>query len=124
MREALRALADESEPEMENGSKRKTPTSTASSSRNPQKSQPVPVLLELIQRSPHFNSAATMITYAKSIGLKLNPRPKEGRERLARRLVTLISKLPKAEKEKIISSLSGENNQTQGWIDVIKSRNK
>jgi hypothetical protein len=125
MREALRALADESEPAVENGSKRKTHTSTASSSKNPQKSQHVSMyLLELIQRSPHFNSAATMITYAKSIGLKLNPRPKEGRERLARRLVTLISKLPKAEKEKIISSLSGENNQTQGWIDVIKSRNK
>jgi hypothetical protein len=127
MREALRALAHEADPAVGNGSKRKTNTSTASSSKKLQKSQPqqAPMyLLDLIQRSPHFNSVTTMITYAKSIGLKLNSRPKESRERLARRLATLISKLPKAEKEKIISNLSGENNQTQGWIDVIKSRNK
>lgn len=125
MREALRALSHEAEPTAANGSKRKTHASTASSSKNSQKPQQVPrYLVELIQHSPHFNSAATMITYAKSIGLKLNLRPKESRERLARRLAALISKLPKAEKEKIISNLSGENNQTQGWIDVIKSRNK
>jgi hypothetical protein len=125
MREALRALSHEAEPTEANGSKRKVNATTTSSRKNRQGSQTAPIyLLEMIEHSPHFKSPATIITYAKSIGVKLNPRPKEGRERLARRLAALISKLPKAEKEKIISSLSGENNQTQGWIDVIQSRNK
>jgi hypothetical protein len=125
MREALRALSHEAESTETNGSKRQVNATTASSRKNRQELQHVPIyLLEMIERSPNLKSPAAIVTYAKSIGVKLNPRPKEGRERLARRLATLISKLPKAEKEKIVSSLSGENNQTQGWIDVIKGRNK
>ena len=125
MRDALRALSQEAEPTAMNGSNRKANATTGSLSKDRREPQQVPMyLLDMIQRSPHFKNPATIITYAKSIGVKLNPKPKEGRERLARRLAVSISKLPKAEKEKVISSLSGENNQTQGWIDVIKSRNK
>lgn len=125
MREALRALAHEAESTTTNGSQRKNRTPVAPSSARRQKVQPAPnFIVELIRRSPYFSSAATMVAYAKSVGLKLNLRPKESRERLAKRLAALISELPKAERDRAITELSGKPNQTQGWIDVIKSRSQ
>lgn len=125
MREALRALAHEADSSATNGSQRKRRTPNAPSKLGHQRVQPVPnYLVELIRRSPYFNSAAAMVAYAKSVGLKLNLRPKESRERLAKRLAVLISELPEAERDDVLTELSGKNSQTQGWIDVIKSRNR
>ncbi|MGO8756806.1 MAG: hypothetical protein ACLQG3_01655 [Terracidiphilus sp.] len=63
----------------------------------------------------------TIRTFANRHGLKIEPRPKEGRERVAKRLALQIAALPDAKLSQIITDLSGGvSRQTQGWIDVIK----
>jgi hypothetical protein len=66
-----------------------------------------------------------MVGYASGLGLKLSPKPKEGRDRLAGRLSALIEKLPEQKKSEAINNLlDGRSSQTQGWIDVITSEKR
>ena len=128
MREALRALAQEA-PSVVDGSSRNMdaaaskPRSDRKRAKKPHGESPN--LLDLIHRSQYFKSTASMVNYADSIGVKFSVRPKESRERVARRLASLINELPDSKKAQIARELfNGKNSQTQGWIEVIKNRNQ
>jgi hypothetical protein len=78
-------------------------------------------LVDLILRSEHGDSFASLVRFAGHYGLDLQGRPKDGRERVAKRLASIIMSLPDSERIQASSALLGKvSNQTQGWIDVIK----
>jgi hypothetical protein len=120
LREALRALAQEA-PRGVNGTQNEKARPERKKGGNGRRESPN--LLALIRRSPYFKSTSSMIKFAEGIGLKLPVRAKESRDRVARRLISLIDELPDAKKDQVVDDLLGrKNNQTQGWIEVI-SRN-
>jgi hypothetical protein len=125
MKAALRTLAHEAEPDARDVSRHRViSTTVASNSRNRETSAPSERVrvLSLIRRSKIFESTRSLITYGNSLGLRLMAKPKDGRDRLASKLASLIEILPDHRKSEVISDLlAGRNNQTQGWIDVIKS---
>lgn len=126
MREALRSLAKEAPVTVDGNSRIAGATTRSRSDRKklPKSRDKSPNLLSLIRRSPYFKSTSSMISYAENMGLKLLVRPKESRERVARRLASLIDALPEYKRSQSIDELlSGKNDQTQGWIEVIKNRN-
>lgn len=123
LRDALRALAREAPIQLEDKlriskdekarNQRKQLGNGRSSSAN---------LLAAVRRSPYFKSTSALVEYADSIGLKLPVRAKESRDRVARRLVTLINDLPDSKKDQVIDEFfRRRNNQTQGWIEVIRN---
>jgi hypothetical protein len=78
-------------------------------------------LVDLILRSEHGESFASLVRFAGLYGIELQGRPKDGRERVAKRLAGIIMNLPDSERVQISSDLLGKvSDQTQGWIDVIK----
>jgi hypothetical protein len=55
-------------------------------------------------------------------GLNIHAKPKDGKVRLARRLAAAIESASEQVRADMLVKLEGEKgNQTQGWIDVIKS---
>lgn len=79
-------------------------------------------LASAIRQVPRFSGTQAILEFAKEAGLGLAPRPKESRERLARRVAEAIFLTKEPRRSQIISRLAGEgNSQTQGWIDVIKN---
>jgi len=79
-------------------------------------------LAELILRSHYGAAVSSMVSFANSYGLKLQTRPKESRERVAKRLATLMTNLPDGKKGQAAAELIAKaSSQTQGWINVIKS---
>jgi hypothetical protein len=125
LRDALRALAREAPVERQPNApiqhrQEGKARNTRKSGRNGQRDSTT--LLAAIRRSPYFKSTAAMADFAHSMGLDLTIRAKESRDRVARRLVALINKLPEGEKDRLIDDfLAKKNNQTQGWIDVIRN---
>ncbi|HET9305302.1 MAG TPA: hypothetical protein VFO46_04680 [Candidatus Sulfotelmatobacter sp.] len=124
MKVALRTLAREAES-TQDGSERALRRSGAGTLRgrsqgaSSEKNQ----LLSLLRRAPFFESTTTLARYAESLGLRLMPRPKDSRERLAIKIVNFIAELPETKKSEIFNELlRGRNSQTQGWIEVIKER--
>jgi hypothetical protein len=123
MREALRALSREA-PSIVEGNSSPEKKSPIGRKRSVNHRGETSYTLNLIRRSPHYRSTSNMVDYANNIGLKLSIKPKESRDRVARRLASLINGLPDYSKNLIIDDLlMQKNNQTQGWIDVIKNRN-
>jgi len=124
MKTALRTLAHEAEPNANNVSQRRHNSQIAPDSRNKATSIPSERLqfLNLIRRSQIFENTRSIVKFANSLGLRLTASPKDSRIRLVGRLISLIEKLPEQQKNNVINELlAGRNNQTQGWIDVIKS---
>ncbi len=78
-------------------------------------------IVSLISQSPRFDSTRAILQFAKQVGLDVESRPKEGKERLANRVAEAILQTPDLRRSQIIAQLvrSGDE-QTQGWIDVIK----
>jgi hypothetical protein len=120
MRVALRFLAREAEPGARYTTGQKTRSGNSSGGVIiDERSQ----FLNLLRRSPFFDSTRSILEYASSIGFRLAASPKESRQRLASRLATLVEKLPEAKRREVIGDLLKERgNQTQGWIEVIKER--
>jgi hypothetical protein len=125
LREALICLASESQ---DDSTRPSPPRRTQVSKREPGPSASVDIarltkdaLVDLILRSEHGDSFASLVRFAGHYGLDLQGRPKDGRERVAKRLASIIMSLPDSERIQASSALLGKvSNQTQGWIDVIK----
>jgi hypothetical protein len=78
-------------------------------------------LADLILSSEYGGGIASLISFAAGHGLKLEARPKESRERLAKRLAALVAMLPDSKRNLVSADLLGRvSSQTQGWINVIK----
>ena len=125
IRAALRALAKEldssSAPSLtppSNESPRRTSRKSASEDWRREGSS----VLALVTRSPYFDSNQALIELADDLGFKLNAKPKDSRERLARRLAAYIESLPSETRDRVLSDLlARRNSQTHGWVNVIKS---
>jgi hypothetical protein len=79
-------------------------------------------IITTIRRSARFSSTQSIIQFANDAGLNLEPRPKESRERVARRVAAAILSLREPKRSQVVARISGEgDSQTQGWIDAIKA---
>lgn len=79
-------------------------------------------VLGLLKRSPYFDSSQSLVDFAKNLGFKLQAKPKDSRDRLARRLAAYIESLHDEARDRILSDLlASRNSQTHGWVNVIKS---
>jgi len=79
-------------------------------------------VLALVTRSPSFATNQAIIELARELGFRLNAKPKDSRERLARRLAAYIESLPPETRDRVLSDLlARRNSQTHGWVNVIKS---
>lgn len=79
-------------------------------------------IFDAILKSPRFATPRAILEYASAHGLIVRTKPKDGKERLARRLAAAIESAPESVRADIFAELNREKgSQTQGWIDVIKS---
>jgi hypothetical protein len=128
LKQALRALAREAGPPSRRQPKRSTsrrspPADSAGASAQPA-DQPARAsdVADVIRLSKRLDSNPAILQFAKDVGLKIMPRPKESRRRLAKRVAEAISLVPQAQRAQILEQLSGDvDRQTQGWLDAIKS---
>jgi hypothetical protein len=123
--EALRELAREAErfPAEAHSTKARRPKPLSSESVRSQhnSSDEKAEIVSAIRSSRRFSSTQSIIQFAKEMGLKVAPRSKESRQRLAGRLADAILLSPEPRRLQIISQLVGAgDSQTQGWLDVIK----
>jgi len=78
---------------------------------------------DLIMRATISHSTQSILNFAAKYGLKLEPKPKENRERVAKRLAQQLIALPKNTALQMTKQLSDTaNSQTEGWINVIRRR--
>jgi hypothetical protein len=128
LREVLQALARESKSFASGSSKQRAVAPPRSDSngdlgsrdgRDGQKA----ALAAMLSRSQRFESNRSILQFAREVGLTVLPRPKESRDRLATRVAEAILSTPEPKRSQVVSRLArGGDNQTQGWIDVIKGR--
>lgn len=79
-------------------------------------------ILDAILKSPRFANSRAIVDYASVYGFNIQAKPKDGKERVARRLAAAIESAPDHVRADMLVGLEREKgNQTQGWIDVIKS---
>ena len=79
-------------------------------------------ILEVISKSPRLTSPRGILDFASGHGLNIRSKPKDGRDRLARRLAAAIESAPESVRATLLAALDWKpGSQTQGWIDVIKS---
>jgi len=127
VRNALRALARESGNEsMDVPSSVESPRSGRAGSGTPPANRTdltAQIVDTIRQQSGRFGSTASILQFAKNVGLSIQGRHKESRERLARRVAEAILQLREPRRNQILAMLADSaDSQTQGWIDVIKSR--
>jgi hypothetical protein len=80
-----------------------------------------PSLVSMLQQQPRFASTQSILQFAKELGLNIEPRHKESRERLANRVADAILQQTIQRQSQIVGKLiSGAESQTQGWLNVIK----
>jgi hypothetical protein len=78
-------------------------------------------LANSILRSDMGASISSLRGFATSKGFKLEFRPKESKDRLARRMAGALMTMPEARRSQVLAELLGKvSAQTQGWINVIK----
>lgn len=74
-----------------------------------------------ILKSEAGESINSLRAFATKQGIKLQFRPKESKDRLARRVAGALIDLPETKRNQALAGLLGKvSTQTQGWIDVIK----
>ncbi len=79
-------------------------------------------ILDVILNSPRFANSRAILDYASTHGLNIQAKPKDGKERLARRLAAVIDSTSEPRRSDLLAVLDREKgNQTQGWIGVIRS---
>lgn len=129
LREALRALAREAATASVFKGSRESSSNTLSTpvrkAERPKDTQSglaqKPSLVSMLQQQPRFASTQSILHFVKELGLNIEPRHKESRERLANRVADAILQQSVQRQTQIVRRLMGEaENQTQGWIDVIK----
>lgn len=123
LKDALTALASEASgalaasPTQRRGARESPETSNLNSNISENKS----ALTNSILKSSYGASVGSLRSFISNRGLKLDIRPKESKERIARRLSHLLTTLPESKRNQIFADLLGEvSSQTQGWINVIK----
>src|ERR1017187_547561 len=73
-------------------------------------------IVALLRRSQRFHSSQSILQFAREVGLELAARPKESKERLARRVASAILLAPEPRRSQIVARLTnGSGSQTQGW---------
>jgi hypothetical protein len=79
-------------------------------------------IFDMIRKSPRFSSFRAILEFAKELGLSVQARPKDGKDRLARRLAEAIESTSEPRRSQVLAALDREReSQTQGWIGVIKN---
>jgi hypothetical protein len=128
IRSALLALAREAGPSRQQSPyelrRRQGLQQNVDSKRRPSERQPPTRdrILDAILKSPRFANSRAILDYASAHGLNVHAKPKDGKERLARRLAAAIESVPDRARIDLLAALDWEKgSQTQGWIDVIKS---
>ena len=126
LREALGALALEAERTSSASGRHTGPSEGVSVNKRGNGGSPVvgysddkTTVLAAIRRSLDSNSS--ILEFARAAGLKLVPRPKESRDRLSKRLADAILIQSESKRSQIMDQLNKANDQTQGWLGVIKS---
>jgi hypothetical protein len=125
MRAVLNALAGElSETFPSENTRGGVPSAHNLKKRSHSSTNAVPAeILNALRSSPYFESTGSIVEFAKSVGIKLQRAPKESKERLAKKLARAMTMLPEGRRSQIMRELStNSSGQTQGWIDVIKTR--
>jgi len=128
LRDALRALTREATTDSKGTSGE--PTDSANSKPNrvvagtslSDRPDPMLEIVKMFRQSKRFGSTQSILQFAKDVGLSVQARPKESRERLARRVAEAILLTQEPRRSHIVAQLAGDSDsQTQGWIDVIKN---
>jgi hypothetical protein len=123
LKDALTALASEAPaaPASPPIQRRKSGESRETSTLNSDIWKKQLALADSILKSSYGTSVGSLRSFISNRGLKLDIRPKESKERIARRLSHLLTTLPESKRNQIFADLLGEvSSQTQGWINVIK----
>ena len=125
LRDALRALTIEasSGASRQRGSWFDTRQDLAVTRKAPSgRSDYIDELPEMILQARRLNSVQSILQFAKEVGLTVPARPKEGKDRLAKRVAEAIMLAREPRRSQIVDLLAGqEESQTQGWIDAIKN---
>jgi hypothetical protein len=123
IRRALHALSCEvsaDSPKQRRELERPTPNRVPS--RTAREKDTLSEVATAIRQAKRFSSTHSIIQFANDAGLSLEVRPKESRERVARRVAAAILSLREPKRSQVIARISGEgDSQTQGWIDAIKT---
>ncbi len=130
VKDALSALAREADRNSPPVTKAKTESSRPQSEippitpRDSDRLGLVNEMASMIRRqTDRFSSTSSILQFAKEFGLAVQSRPKESRERLARRVAEAVLLMKEPKRSQIVAKLAGNgDSQTQGWIDVIKNR--
>lgn len=78
-------------------------------------------ILSTVRHSAHYDSIRSLLEFGRRVGIKVPSRPKDSKDRIARRLAAAISLLPEPKRAEALSELkSNTKSQTEGWIDVIR----
>ncbi len=121
LRQALLALASEPSTHVEQTRTKASKHAPISTELKLPSQKERQTLADSILKSEFGASIASLRKFATEHGLKLEPRIKESKERVARRLAGALEILPEARRNQILSELFGTvSKQTQGWINVIK----
>jgi hypothetical protein len=124
VRDALRALSREAAMDAPSGRGEhpQPPPDGPTRTRPSGNATSIHELANAIRQATRFSSTQAILQFAKEAGLNVPPRPKESRDRLARRVAEAIFLTREPRHSQIISRLTGEgDSQTQGWINVIKN---
>jgi len=82
----------------------------------------MPEVPQMILQARRLSTVQSILQFAREAGLAVQARPKEGRDRLAKRVAEAIMAAREPRRSQIIAQLAGNGeSQTQGWIDAIKN---
>jgi hypothetical protein len=77
----------------------------------------------LLNRIERLDTPQSIIRLSNSLGLNVTMNPKDGSERLMRRMASAIATLSKERRAQVIAELvKNTGSQTLGWINVLKGR--
>jgi hypothetical protein len=79
----------------------------------------------MLRHSAHFENKRSILAFSNEIGLDIQSRPKESKEKLARRVSRALDALPLVVRKKATELLRAKaKSQTEGWIDVIQNASR
>lgn len=129
MREALDALCREADPRrrIEHSKEQQIPELRAksrsiSAEGSTTKLDAKDDILSAIRHSAYFENMRSLVSFCRNAGVRLQSRPKESKDKFAKRIANAIQLLPEGRREEVTSKLkSSIKSQTEGWIDVIRN---
>lgn len=80
-------------------------------------------ILLALKRSAFYATVKDLELLAQKYGIKLKPKPKEGRDRYARRLAQTFVNLPMEVREAVLNEVAeNATSQTAGWVNLLRGR--